>query len=80
MITLYRKLKYMYLKKHRYLDPLIQDAIADKTGFIPYEIILYKAEKTKKHLKDFNHYTFNYRGICYDLLEDKLKIISEDDI
>ena len=79
MIKLFKKIRYLYLKKHRYLDPLIQDMIATKTGFTPYEITLYKAEKKGK-AKDFNYFTFLYRGITYKLLDDKLEIISEDDI
>ena len=79
MIKLYKKLRYLYLKKHRYLEPLVQDMIANKTGFIPYEITLYKAEKRNK-AKDFNYFTFLYRGLTYKLLDDKLNIISEDDI
>lgn len=73
-MLLYRKLRYLYLKKHNHKEPFIQDAISIKTGFKPYEIVYYKAEK------DLNHYTFGYRGVCYDLLEDELKVISEDDI
>lgn len=71
-MLLYKKLRYLYLKKHNHKEILIQDEIANKTGFTPYEIVLYKIES--------NHYIFEYRGICYDLLEDKLKVISEDDI
>lgn len=71
-MLLYKKLRYLYLKKHNNSEILIQDLISEKTGFIPYEIVLYKIEP--------NHYIFNYRGICYNLLEDKLKEISEDDI
>lgn len=71
-MLLYKKLRYSYLKKHNHKEPLIQDKIAEKTGFTPYEIILYRIE--------LNHYTFEHRGICYDLLEDELKVISEDDI
>lgn len=73
-MLLYRKLKYLYLKKRGHSEPFIQDAISEKTGFKPYEIVYYRAEK------EINHYTFGYRGVCYDLLKDKLKVISEDDI
>ena len=71
-MLLYKKIRYLYLKKFNCSEPLIQDAISEKTGFKPYEIVLYKIE--------LNHYIFEYRGICYDLLEDRLKVISEDDI
>lgn len=71
-MLLYKKLRYLYLKKHNHKEALIQDKITKKTGFIPYEIILYRL--------DFYHYTFKYRDIYYSLLEDELKIISEDDI
>lgn len=71
-MLLYKKLRYLYLKKHNHTETLIQDIISEKTGFTPYEIVLYKIEP--------NHYIFEYRSICYDLLEDKLKEISEDDI
>ena len=36
---------YNWKKKHRYLDPLIQDMIASKTGFKPYKIKLEVASK-----------------------------------
>lgn len=71
-MLLYRKLKYLYLKKHNHSEPFIQDKIAQMTGFIPYEIVLYRL--------DFKHYTFKYRGVYYALLDNKLNIISEDDI
>jgi hypothetical protein len=71
-MLLYRKLRYLYLKKHKHSESLIQDIIAKKTGFTAYEIVLYR--------KDSNHYTFKYRGIYYSLLNDKLNIISEDEI
>lgn len=78
-MIIFKRLKYLYLKKHRYLEPLIQDMIATKTGFIPYEITYYKADKQDK-AKDFNYFTFLYKGTTYKLKDDKLEIISEDDI
>lgn len=71
-MLLYKRLKYLCLKKCKHSEALIQDIISKKTGFTPYEIVLYKIE--------LNHYIFEYRAVCYDLLEDELKIISENDI
>lgn len=71
-MLLYKKLRYLYFKKQNDPVTLMQDIISEKTGFIPYEIILYR--------KDCKHYTFNYKGVCYALLGDELKVISEDDI
>lgn len=71
-MLLYKKLKYLYLKKRKDPTTLLLDEIAKKTGFIPYEIILYRL--------GFNHYTFKYRGVYYALLDDELNIISEDEI
>ena len=36
-----------------------------------------KAEKKNKHINDFNYFTFIYEKLTYELLDDKLKIISE---
>jgi hypothetical protein len=71
-MLLYKKIKYLYLKKRKDPTTLLLDEISQETGFIPYEIVLYRL--------DFKHYTFKYRGVYYALLDDKLNIISEDDI
>ena len=70
-------IKYKYLKKQRYLDPYLQDLVASKTDFKPYKIKLLTAEKKNKHINDFNYFTFIYEKLTYELLDDKLKIISE---
>lgn len=44
-----KKIKYTYLKKHRYLDPYLQDLVADKTNFKPYKIKLLYASKEDKN-------------------------------
>ena len=48
--------KYTYLKKHRYLDPYLQDLIADKTNFKPYKIKLLYASKEDKNRNEFNFF------------------------
>lgn len=68
------KIIYEYKKKHRYLDPLLQDMIASKTGFIPYKIKLLTASKTNKLINEFNEFTFIYEGLNYTLSDDDLKI------
>lgn len=68
------KLIYLYHKKNRYLQYYLQDLIADKTSFKPHKI---KLEITSKenNSEEFNHFIFNYEGLRYDLLDDKLKNI-----
>ena len=68
------KLVYLYHKRHRYLESYIQDLIAIKTNFKPHKI---KLEITSKehNSQEFNHFVFNYEGLKYDLLDNKLKII-----
>ena len=70
-------IKYKYLKKHRYLDPYLQDLVASKTDFKPYKIKVLTAEKKNKRINAFNYFTFKYEMLTYELLDDKLKIISE---
>ena len=70
-------IKYKYLKKHRYLDPYLQDLVASKTDFKPYKIKVLTAEKKNKRINAFNYFTFKYEKLAYELLDDKLKIISE---
>ena len=77
-MSLYKKLKYLYLKKNRYLDPMLQDIIAEQTGFKPHNITLYRV--LKENSKNYNYFTFEYQGLTYKLLNGNLKIISEDDI
>ena len=72
-----KKIKYTYLKKHRYLDPYLQDLIADKTNFKPYKIKLLYASKENKKLNEFNYFKFIYEGLTYELLDKKLKVINE---
>ena len=70
-------IKYKYLKKHRYLDPYLQDLVASKTDFKPYKIKVLTAEKKNKRINAFNYFIFKYEKLTYELLDDKLKIISE---
>jgi hypothetical protein len=63
---------YLYKKKHRYLDPLLQDMIASKTGFKPYKIKLEVASKENPKVKEFNYFEFKYLGASYKLLDKKL--------
>jgi hypothetical protein len=69
------KLIYLYHKKHRYLESYIQDLIADKTNFKPHKIKLEISSK-EHNSEQFNHFIFNYEGLKYDLLDDKLKIVT----
>jgi hypothetical protein len=71
-MLLYKKLKYLYLKKRKDPTTLLLDEISQQTGFAPYEIVLYRL--------DFKHYTFKYRYCYYALLNDELRIIGEDEI
>jgi len=70
-------IKYKYLKKQRYLDAYLQDLVASKTDFKPYKVKLLTAEKKNKRINEFNYFTFKYEKLTYELLDDKLKIISE---
>ena len=68
---------YTYKKRNRWLDPLLQDMIAEKTGFIPYKIKLLYASKENPKINEFNYFKFIYEGLTYELLDEKLKIITE---
>lgn len=68
---------YNWKKKHRYLDPLLQDMIASKTGFKPYKVKLEVASKENPKINEFNYFKFNYEGLKYELLDEDLKIITE---
>ena len=59
-------------KKHRYLDPLLQDMIASKTGFKPYKIKLEVASKKDNKINEFNYFEFKYLGASYKLFNEKL--------
>ena len=67
-------LKYLYHKKHRYLESYIQDLVADKTNFKPHKIKLEITSK-KNNSREFNHFIFKYEGLKYELLNNELKII-----
>ena len=69
------KIKYLYQKKHRYLESYVQDLISNKTNFKPYKIKLELSSK-ENNSEEFNHFIFNYEGLKYDLLDDELKIIA----
>ena len=49
--------------------------IADKTDFEPHKIKLEISSK-ENNSHEFNHFIFSYNGLRYDLLDEKLKIIS----
>ena len=66
------RIKYNYKKKHRYLDPLLQDMIASKTGFKPYKIKLEVASKKDNKVNEFNYFEFKYLGGSYKLFNEKL--------
>ena len=72
-----KKIKYAYLKKHRYLDPYLQDLVAEKTNFKPYKIKLLYASKENYKVNEFNFFKFTYEGLTYELLDEKLKVINE---
>lgn len=78
-MDLYKRLKYLYLKRCRYLEPMLQDIIAEQTNFKPYKITLYRALKQGK-TREFNYFTFEYQGLTYKLFNGNLETISEDDI
>lgn len=67
---------YNWKRKHRYLDPYIQDLIASKTGFKPYKIKLGIASKENPKINEFNYFEFNYLGGSYKLLDEKLTRLS----
>ena len=52
------RLKYLYHKKHRYLESYVQDLIADKTNFKPHKIKLEISSK-ENNSEEFNHFIFN---------------------
>ena len=77
-MIIYKWLKYKYQKKHRYLDAYIQDLITEQSNrdLKPYKIELLTAQKTTKNINEFNHFTYKYDGIKYELLNGKTKSIN----
>lgn len=74
----FRKLKYLYHKKNRYIDSYFQDLISEATGFIPYDIKLRIISKNgKKNV--FNHFEFFYQGLDYILQDNKLELTYFED-
>lgn len=71
-MKLYRKIKYFYHKKNRYIDSYLQDLIARQVNFIPYDIKVLKAKKINSEA--FNYFEFTYQGIDYILKDDDLQI------
>ena len=78
-MKIFKKIRYNYLKRNRYLDPYLQDLISNKTGFEPYEIKVIIASKEPKTKKEFNYFEFSYQGLNYTLKDEKLQIKNEYD-
>ena len=74
---MFKKIRYLYLKKHRYLEPMLQDLIADATGLEAYKIKVLTVSKEDKTRNEFNYFTFTYEGLTYELKDKDLKIIAE---
>ena len=76
-----KELNYLGVPKEKRLDYYLQKIISDKTSFNINKIDLLYAEKTNmEKYNEFNSFIFNYRGITYKLLDDKLDIIEDFNI
>lgn len=73
---IFRRIKYLYQKKNRYLESFLQDLISEETGFPPYEIKLNKVAKIDDS-EAFNFFDFEYNGLHYQMKNKILNIISE---
>lgn len=73
---IFRRIKYLYQKKNRYLESYLQDLISEETGFPPYEIKLNKVAKIDDS-EAFNFFDFEYNGLHYQMKNKILNIISE---
>ena len=71
---LFKKIKYLYQKKNRYLESYLQDLISEETGFPPYEIKLNKVAKIDDS-EAFNFFDFEYNGLHYQMKNKILEII-----
>lgn len=78
-MKIFKKIKYYYLKRNRYLEAYLQELVSNKTGFEPYEIKVNIASKEPESRKDFNCFEFSYQGLNYTLKDDKLQIKNEID-
>ena len=76
---IFKKIKYYYQKRNRYLESYLQDIISEATGFEPYEIKVKTASKEPESRKDFNCFTFYYQGMDYTLKDGKLQMTHEID-
>lgn len=72
---IFRRIKYQYQKKNRYLESYLQDLISEETGFPPYEIKLNKVAKIDDS-EAFNFFDFEYNGLHYQMKNKILEIIS----
>ena len=73
---IFRRIKYLYQKKHRYLEAYLQDLVSTETGFPPYKIKLNIVSKIDNS-EAFNFFDFKYNGLHYQLKNKILKIVSE---
>ena len=71
---IFRRIKYLYQKKNRYLESYLQDLISEETGFPPYEIKLNKVAKIDDS-EAFNFFDFEYNGLHYQMKNKILEII-----
>lgn len=71
-----RKIDYIGVPKEQRLDYYLQKIISNKTGFNVNKIYMLYAEKTNiKENNEFNSFIFEYKGLTYKLLDNKLSII-----
>lgn len=69
-------ISYIGVPKEQRLDYYLQKIISSKTNFNVDKINLICAEKTNmEERNEFNSFIFEYKGLTYKLLDDKLSII-----
>ena len=71
-----RHIGYIGVPKEQRLDYYLQKIVSSKTGFNVDKIDIICAEKTNmEERNEFNSFIFEYKGMTYKLLDDKLNII-----
>ena len=67
---------YIGVPKERRLDYYFEKIISDKTGFNVNKIDMLYAEKSNIDVNnEFDSFIFNYMGLTYKLIDNKLSII-----
>lgn len=71
-------ISYIGVPKEKRLDYYLEKIISDKTGFDVNKIDMLYAEKSNIDVNnEFDSFIFNYIGLTYKLIDNKLSIIED---